>query len=188
MFFSRKTMRYILLCSMTVPFLPFVLPKNIVTRFLSIGDMADSSTLYRFYTWKGSLAMIRDNLWGGIGYGADSFAQLYPMYAYSGIETAAHSHSLYLQILIGMGLGGLICFFALIVFYSFLYVSNRYEYERELRKIEKLTKRRDNLKNNVLTLKSEYTSKSRQTELEKILRTRESELQTMTKPMYSIKK
>ncbi len=81
-----------------------------------------------------------------------------------------------------------VALFALIVFYSFLYVSNRYEYERELRKIEKLTKRRDNLKNNVLTLKSEYTSKSRQTELEKILRTRESELQTMTKPMYSIKK
>ena len=135
MFFSRKTMRYILLCSMAVPFLPFVLPQNIVTRFLSIGDMADSSTLYRFYTWKGSLAMIKDNLWGGIGYGADSFAQLYPMYAYSGIETAAHSHSLYLQILIGMGLGGLICFFALIVFYvqnSFEYIKKPYNRESSL--------------------------------------------------------
>lgn len=78
--------------------------------------------------------------------------------------------------------------FALIVFYAFIYVSNRYEYERELLKIEKLTKRRDNLKNNLLTLKSEFTSKSRQSELEKILHTRESELETMSKPMYSIKK
>ena len=77
---------------------------------------------------------------------------------------------------------------ALIVFYSFIYVSNRYEYERELLRIEKLTKRRDNLKNNLLTLKSEFTSKSRQSELEKILNTRESELGTMSKPMYSIKK
>ena len=78
--------------------------------------------------------------------------------------------------------------FALIVFYAFIYVSNRYEYERELLKIEKLTKRRDNLNNNLLTLKSEFTSKSRQSELEKILHTRESELETMSKPMYSIKK
>ena len=78
--------------------------------------------------------------------------------------------------------------FALIVFYSFIYVSNRYEYERELLKIEKLTKRRDKLKNNLLTLKSEFTSKSRQSELEKILNARDSELGTMSKPMYSIKK
>ncbi len=77
---------------------------------------------------------------------------------------------------------------ALIVFYSFIYVSNRYEYERELMKIEKLTKKRDKLKNNLLTLKSEFTSKSRQTELEKILKNRESEIETTSRPMYSIKK
>ena len=77
---------------------------------------------------------------------------------------------------------------ALVVFYAFRYVSNRYEYERELLKIEKLTKKRDKLKNNLLTLKSEFTSKSRQSELEKILNTRDSELGTMSKPMYSIKK
>lgn len=76
---------------------------------------------------------------------------------------------------------------ALIVFYSFIYVSNRYEYERELRKIERLTKTRDTLKNNLLTLKSEFTSRSRQTELEKILKDRESGLGTSQRPMYTIK-
>ena len=35
---------------------------------------------------------------------------------------------------------------ALIVLYSFIYVSNRYEYERELVKIDRLTKKRDKLK------------------------------------------
>jgi O-antigen ligase len=117
MFVSRKTLRYILLCSIAVPFLPFVLPKNVVARFLSIGDMADSSTLYRVYTWRGSLSMIKDNLWGGIGYGAEAFTQMYPVYAYAGIESAVHSHSLYLQILIGMGIGGLVCFAVIILFY-----------------------------------------------------------------------
>ena len=76
----------------------------------------------------------------------------------------------------------------LIVFYSFIYVSNRYEYEREMRNIEQLTKKRDVLKNNLLTLKSEFASKSRETELEKILKSRDSRLETTKKPMYSIKK
>ena len=59
--------------------------------------------------------------------------------------------------------------FVLIVIYSFIYVSNRYEYERELIQIEKLTKRRDHLKNNLVTLKSERRSKIRQSQIEKIL-------------------
>ena len=117
MIFSRKTMRYIMFALGIIPFLPFVLPKNVVTRFLSIGDMADSSTLYRVYTWKGSLSMIKDYFWGGIGYGTDAFSQIYPMYAYAGMETAVHSHNLYLQIIIGMGIGGLICFALIILFY-----------------------------------------------------------------------
>lgn len=78
--------------------------------------------------------------------------------------------------------------FALIVIYSFIYVSNRYEYEREMAKIEKLTKRRDMLKNNLLTLKTEFTSKTRPTQIEKLLQERKSKLQTTTEPMYSIKK
>lgn len=77
---------------------------------------------------------------------------------------------------------------ALIVFYSFIYVSNRYEYERELKQIEVLTKKRDTLKNNLLTLKSEFSSKSRETALENILKNRDSELETTKKPMYTIKK
>jgi hypothetical protein len=78
--------------------------------------------------------------------------------------------------------------FALIVIYCFIYVSNRYEYERELMEIEKLTKRRDLLRNNLLTLKSEFTSKTRQTQMEKLLKQRNSELEPMTRPMYSIEK
>lgn len=78
--------------------------------------------------------------------------------------------------------------FVLIVIYSFIYVSNRYEYERELVEIEKLTKRRDHLKNNLVTLKSEFTSNTRQSEIEKLLKDRNSEVQTTAKPVYSIKK
>ena len=77
---------------------------------------------------------------------------------------------------------------ALIVLYSFIYVSNRYEYERELVKIDRLTKKRDKLKNNLLTLKSEFSYKSRQTEIEKRLKEADSKLKVATKPIYKVKK
>ena len=76
---------------------------------------------------------------------------------------------------------------ALIAFYAFIYVSNRYEYEQELLRIDRLTKQRDKLKNNLLTLKSEFSYKSRQTEIEKFLQNRNSDLKTPSKPTYSIK-
>ena len=116
--YTRKTARFIWGAVIAIPFMPFVLPDNIIARFMSIGDIADSSTMYRVYTWKGSLEMIKDYFWGGIGYGTEAFAELYPVYAYAGIEAAAHSHSLYLQILIGMGIGGLICFAMVMLLYS----------------------------------------------------------------------
>ena len=85
---------------------------------MSIGDMADSSTLYRVYTWKGCAEMLKEHFWGGIGYGNQAFSELYPMYAYAGIEAAVHSHNLYLQILITMGFSGLLCFGLIIFFYA----------------------------------------------------------------------
>lgn len=77
---------------------------------------------------------------------------------------------------------------ALIVLYSFIYVSNRYEYEQELLKIDRLTKKRDKLKNNLLTLKSEFSYQSRQTEIENCLKENNSEIKVATKPTYTIYK
>lgn len=115
---SRKTVRAVFAAIFIAPFLPFVLPDNVVTRFMSIGDVADSSTLYRMYTWRGSLKMAKEYLWGGVGYGTEAFAQLYPVYAYAGIESSPHSHSLYLQILLSMGIGALLCFSLIVLFYA----------------------------------------------------------------------
>ena len=44
----------------------------------------------------------------------------------------------------------------LIVLYSFLYVSNRYQHEQEIMKIYKLNKRKNEIRNNLLTIKSEF--------------------------------
>ena len=85
---------------------------------MSIGDLADSSTYYRVLTWRGSLDAILDNLFVGYGYGTAAFETAYPSYAYSGIEAAEHSHSLYLQILFGMGLLGFAVFFIVMLFFA----------------------------------------------------------------------
>ena len=56
--------------------LPFVLPETIINRFLSIGNMADSSTSYRVYIWLGTIAMLKDYWFCGIGPGAAAFNQV----------------------------------------------------------------------------------------------------------------
>ena len=103
---------------LALPVLSIVLPSSVIKRFLSIGDLADSSTYYRVLTWRGSLRAIADNVFGGYGYGMSSFEAVYPAYAIAGIEAAEHTHSLYLQLLFGTGLVGLILFLAVIILFA----------------------------------------------------------------------
>lgn len=107
--YSRKTMTAVLLGLFSIPVLPFVLPESIVKRFTSIGNLTDSSTSYRVNIWHGSIDMIRDFFWGGIGAGK-TFTLVYPSYTLAGIESAPHSHNLYLQITIELGIFGLLAF------------------------------------------------------------------------------
>ena len=86
--------RFILLGLAGLMCLPFVLPDTIIQRFTSIGDMSDSSTSYRVYIWMGSLAMLKDYWFSGIGLGETSFNTIYPLYSYNNIQ-APHSHNLY---------------------------------------------------------------------------------------------
>ena len=62
--------------------------------------------------------MIKEYVWGGIGYGQSAFAEVYPLYAYAGIEAAPHSHNLFMQIVLAMGIGGLICLMLIMFFYA----------------------------------------------------------------------
>lgn len=105
--------RFILLGIVVLLFLPFVLPESIVNRFLSIGNMGDSSTSYRVYIWMGTLAMLADYWFSGIGLGITSFNTIYPIYSYNNIS-APHSHNLYLQLVVEFGIVGLIVFLGML--------------------------------------------------------------------------
>ena len=115
--------RFILLGIVALLFLPFVLPESIINRFLSIGNMGDSSTSYRVYIWMGTLAMLADYWFSGTGLGITSFNTIYPIYSYNNIS-APHSHNLYLQLVVEFGIVGLIIFLGMLYnFYKEMIIS-----------------------------------------------------------------
>lgn len=104
---------------LAVPLAIPMLPTSIIERFSSIGNMTDTSTSYRVFIWEASSNMIKDYLLSGIGIGTDAFQTVYSEYALAGIETAPHSHNLYLQVLIEQGIFGFAVFlFTIFLFYS----------------------------------------------------------------------
>ena len=66
-----------------LPIIPIVLPESIINRFMSIGDMKDTSTSYRVYIWFGTILMLKDFWLSGIGMGTEAFQSVYPFYSYN---------------------------------------------------------------------------------------------------------
>jgi putative inorganic carbon (HCO3(-)) transporter len=125
--------RFLILGIIAVVLSPLYLPESVLTRFTSIGNMADSSTSFRVYIWMGTLAMLKDYWFCGVGPGTEAFNLVYPNYAYSAIE-APHSHNLYLQILCDTGVVGLGLFLGLMVcFYRMMFTAIRREGDRTSR-------------------------------------------------------
>lgn len=107
---SHKVLSYVLLAVLPSAALLPLLPEKVVRRFASIGNMADSSVLYRLNLWRGVEQMLGDHWLTGVGVGERAFCAVYSRYALSGIESAMHSHSLYLGLVCGLGIVGLAVF------------------------------------------------------------------------------
>lgn len=107
---SKYTLKYFILLGASSPLWIGLLPSNVTNRFASIGNLADSSSYYRLYTWKGTLRMLSEYYLGGIGVGDSAFSRIYPLYAYVGTEVTVHSHNLFLELAVELGVMGLIIF------------------------------------------------------------------------------
>ncbi len=112
---NKRSIALYLLGLAALPFAYPFFPESIRSRIESIGNMADSSTSYRVHIWEATWDMLRDWWTTGIGVGVGAFREIYPSYSLAGIETAPHSHNLFFQIFIELGIVGLIAFFAVIV-------------------------------------------------------------------------
>lgn len=94
--------------------IPF-LPDTIMNRIFTIGSMEDSSNSYRLYIWDSCIRMIKDYGLKGLGLGPESFRVIYPGYSSPIAITAPHSHMLYMEIILEMGVLGAVSFFAYII-------------------------------------------------------------------------
>lgn len=99
---------------LVIPLLLFGSDNPIATRLLSIGNTGDTSTAYRVSIWMASVNMIRDFWLSGIGPGSGAFYMIYPKYALAGANFALHSHNLFLQITVELGILGITAFLIMI--------------------------------------------------------------------------
>lgn len=97
--------RFLLVGVLALIAAPFVLPDSILQRLMSIGDMTDTSTSYRVYIWLGTVAMLKDYWFCGVGPGQAAFNVLYPAYSL-GTISAPHAHNLLLQTMADTGICG----------------------------------------------------------------------------------
>jgi len=112
-FFVMLDRRFIIVGIVGIILLYFALPDVILNRFLSIGNVSDSSTAYRVSIWLGTIAMLRDFWFTGIGPGVAAFNRVYPLYSFNTVS-APHSHNLFLQIVCDAGVVGIIIFLAIL--------------------------------------------------------------------------
>lgn len=85
------------------PFLPDTISGRIMTIFTG-----DSSSSMRFIVWKQTLPLLKDYWRTGIGLGSDLF--FYIMQRYDMIKRAVHSHNIFLQLFIELGIIGIFSF------------------------------------------------------------------------------
>lgn len=116
--FSYKTIQVLLAMGLCLPFADLVLPHGVIDRFLSIGNMGDSSTFYRVFTWRGVSDMLGRVWASGVGVGTAAFEQVYPLFAHVGTEATPHAHNLFMQVTAELGVGGIVTFIAVLVLYS----------------------------------------------------------------------
>lgn len=75
---------------------------------------------------------------------------------------------------------------ALIIFFTVIYISNRYSYQQEMIEIDRLRKELTDIKYDALTRSSELTERTRQSRIEEYVSVENSALQTSTAPPYII--
>jgi len=106
--------RLITLLTAGIVALPFVVPVTMLERFLSIANLEDSSTAYRIFIWRATIRMLNDFWISGLGQGIEAYNVIYPYYMFSNVS-APHSHNLFLQVFIELGIFGLIVFLLMLL-------------------------------------------------------------------------
>ena len=94
--------------------IPF-LPESIYNRILTIGNMEDSSTRYRFSIYEATGTLLKDYGWRGVGLGNDVMKTVFEQYPpMRDGNYPIHTHNNYLQMWAEVGFFGLLSYLAVI--------------------------------------------------------------------------
>ncbi|MFO7611756.1 MAG: O-antigen ligase family protein [Clostridia bacterium] len=107
LYFIIADRRFLWFLPIALVIMPFVLPQSVLIRIMSVGNLEDSSSLYRLYIWLGTFSMLRDYWFTGVGLGPKAFSGIYSIYAYNGVP-APHAHNLFLHVLSETGIAGML--------------------------------------------------------------------------------
>ncbi len=103
----------ILLGLCAIPFLP----ETIYNRILTIGNLSDSSTAYRFYIFDDTFTLLKDYWYRGVGLGSDVMKQVFMGYpSMPDGSFPIHTHNNYLQMWGETGIVGLITYLGVILY------------------------------------------------------------------------
>jgi len=105
--------RFVVLFLPAVMAVPLILPPAVLNRLLSVVDMTDTSSLFRMSIWQSSVRVLGDFWMTGIGQGAGAYNRVFPYYAFAA-TVAEHSHNLYIQIALELGVLGLLVFIGIL--------------------------------------------------------------------------
>lgn len=94
--------------------IPF-LPQSVMNRLLTLGSLSDTSSVYRIYLWDSTAKLLKDCWLCGTGLGSEAFRIAYAPYAHRFAQNPAHSHMLYMQIFIELGVVGGVAFFGFMI-------------------------------------------------------------------------
>lgn len=125
--------KLIVLFSFGIFLLPFVIPESMLLRFASILNFQDSSTSYRIMIWQGTMRILENFWYIGLGQGSTAFNTVYPLYGFNGIY-APHAHNVFFQVFVETGIGGFVAFMGILFAYmktsiSFTFKNMDYKYK-----------------------------------------------------------
>ena len=116
LFFAFKNWRLVpVLLVLGIVSIPF-LPESIYNRVLTIGNLQDSSTRYRFAIWEATGRLLGDYGLRGVGLGNDVMGGVFEQYPtlYDG-NYPIHTHNNYLQMWAEVGFFGLLAYLGVIL-------------------------------------------------------------------------
>ena len=89
------------------------LPESIQNRILSITNVKDSSTSYRFKIWSITKDVVKDHPQVGVGFGHKPFKETFETYIRS--MPIFHAHNTYLEVMAEGGYTGFITFMVVVI-------------------------------------------------------------------------